>query len=972
MKKLFYLAFLLLAPVAFGQCTGDGKTVTLGTTAYGLCPHPRGLLNPSLITSIQDTSSTGKANSANPPYANMISTVNSFISTYGPSYAPGATYFYKPGGHNTWVVCLNAALSWEAEGAPATDHKGYLQLAEYCINHVEEYVANSMGCDQTRNYCGRSGSMWGGYSQWYIWKVGQTFSIIRGRLTSAQITTFANKMLNDNANTNNGLGGSASDLGSACTPQPFTYEGSGITLSARTSSNTVTISGTPSPALAQGGILLAYNKTTASDAIGVINTVAGGTVNLYQNSIFTYSGTFYYSPPWNNNCGMIWNLKNSQTFPPDLIPSQWSFYSTSYPTPQAAKGVSQNDNLIWAAANGWFQLALDLADDDVRAANLATQMYNNVMIGGTNAQFPDALSRYTGLTPLASGYSNNQQAATFPTIQVVLNNSLVNGPHFLGPYFPKREALESIYITTPGFTSGTGSAATHGSPAWASPYSSIWGSASGVYTSLPVLSYYLSGTDAGKYLNWYSLQTIANGGRNYMAGWASYGGSYAPLAFIFQVPPAVYTQVDYRSALTTQFRFSQTDLATCQSLGFTCPTASGGAPMPLEMMISKSDWTANATMAFLYSGTWISGDHVEALETPAYHIIRNGYSLLAGDGSQDSGGATPCESSKGSQRTDDTVEIGSPAYYGQSFSSLGGCGSVATTTRWAATSQSTPDTWAAGDTQNRYAYAQVDFTANYNGGGVARAQRDFLHFKKSGGQDYILSYDDIATSVAEYNEAYFDFLTGCSNSNGTVSNNSGGAITLTTAASRLNSAFLSVQGSNTIAVLYNGNSYTSHPNSCTGSGKTYQVAVGASMNGSTLNTSATSGEWIAVQQPCNGKSCTMPKLTQPSCTGVGGNCTAVQIADAAAPKVAVFARQGALLSAVSFTTTHSGTAQYLIAGLSAGVYNVTDGSGTAVCTVKANDNTCYFESVSGAVTLSAGTSYSVVYTRSKQVGLKQN
>ena len=935
------------------SCTSDGNTVTLGGTAYGLCAHPRGLLNPSLITSIQNTSPTGKANSANPPYASMVSTVNSFVSTYGPSYAPGITYFYNQVGYDTWSQCLNAALLWESQGEPSGDPNGYLALAKYCINHVEEFDASSMGCDQTRSQCGRS-FQWG-YGQWWAWKVGQIFSIVRSQLTSGQIQTFAAKLFNDNANTNNGLGGTASSLGTNCTPQPFTYEGSGVTLVASTSTNTVTVTGTPSPALAQGGVLFAYNWTGYSDAIGVINTVVGNTVTLYSNALWTYSGTFYYSPAWSNNCGIVWNLKNNQNFPENLIPSQSSNWATSYPTPGAALGEPANDNLIWASTNGWFQLALDLADDDVRASTFATQLYNNVMTGGTLAEFPDSLSRYTGFTTLSASYSNGQQAASIPTTQVVLNNSLVSGPQLAGSYFPKREALEFIYITTPGFTSGGGVTATNGTPAWATHYQSTdAGNAGSVDIAVPVLTYYLGGTNEGNYLNWYYLQPIANGGRAYMSGWATFGGSYLAHNFIFQTPPAAYTQVDYRSALTTQFRFAQTDLATCQSLGFKCPTSSGSA-MPMEMMISKSDWTANATMAMLYSGTWIGGDHIDSLETPAYHIIRNGYSLLAGDGGQDNGGVAPCYSYLGGQRTEDTVEIGSVANYGITFNAFADCAAVATTTRWAATSQSTPDTWAAGVTSNNYAYAQVDHTANYNAGGVTLAQRDFLHFKKSGEQDYIISYDDIATSTPEYNEAYFNYLTGCSNANGTVSDNSGGAITLTTAASRLNTSFLPVQGTNTIAVLYNGNSYPSNSGICSGSGATYQVAVGASTNGSTLNTSATSGEWIAVHQPCNGTSCTMPAITQPSCAAAGGNCTAVQIADSSSPKVAVFARQGVTLTGAAFTSTHSGTAQYLIAGLAPGNYSVSVNGTTVVSsvTVNANDNTLYFESTAGAVQISS-------------------
>jgi hypothetical protein len=65
----------------------------------------------------------------------------------------------------------------------------------------------------------------------------------------------------------------------------------------------------------------------------------------------------------------------------------------------------------------------------------------------------------------------------------------------------------------------------------------------------------------------------------------------------------------------------------------------------------------------------------------------------------------------------------------------------------------------------------------------------------------------------------------------------------------------------------------------------------------------------------------------------------------------MFARQGALLTGATFTTTHSGTAQYLLTGFT-GTRSVTVG-GTPVTgspfTVVASDTTIEFSSTSGAV-----------------------
>ena len=140
-----------------------------------------------------------------------------------------------------------------------------------------------------------------------------------------------------------------------------------------------------------------------------------------------------------------------------------------------------------------------------------------------------------------------------------------------------------------------------------------------------------------------------------------------------------------------------------------------------------------------------------------------------------------------------------------------------------------------------------------------------------------------------------------------------------------------------------------------GNGYTWEYWVCASSSGTSCNTSAKSGEWIMIHQPSTTLNTTMPTVTEPVVTATGGSATAVQIADANGPKVAVFARQGATLTQASFTTTHSGTAQYLIAGLAVGSYSVTL-NGSAIpgspFSVVSGDNTLYFEAGSGAYGIS--------------------
>jgi hypothetical protein len=255
-----------------------------------------------------------------------------------------------------------------------------------------------------------------------------------------------------------------------------------------------------------------------------------------------------------------------------------------------------------------------------------------------------------------------------------------------------------------------------------------------------------------------------------------------------------------------------------------------------------------------------------------------------------------------------------------------------------------------GDSQSRYAYTLVDLTNMYTGAGNAlRVHRHFAHFKNASSQDYIVTYDDIALSgpLSVAPKAYFHYyLNGVAPS--TAISYSGASMTVsnTQASSKLNSAFLATAGANTAALVVDNpnGTYTG------GAGYTYRAYVCPSSNGSSCDATKTSGEWIGVFEPINGTSGSMPALTQPA----AANFRVVQVNDGTSPKVAAFAQGGSTYTSASFSSTHVGTGQYLIAGLTAGIYTVTV-NGTAVSgapfTVNSGDNTLYFESGSGAVSV---------------------
>lgn len=132
---------------------------------------------------------------------------------------------------------------------------------------------------------------------------------------------------------------------------------------------------------------------------------------------------------------------------------------------------------------------------------------------------------------------------------------------------------------------------------------------------------------------------------------------------------------------------------------------------------------------------------------------------------------------------------------------------------------------------------------------------------------------------------------------------------------------------------------------------TYRVTTCASTDGTNCDDEQ-NGEIVDVLQPSPSATATMPTIAQPTCSATGGNCFTVEIQDPTAPAVAMMARNGGLVTAMSTATTHTGTADYVATGLAAGSYNVTrNGTTIASGTVTAADTTLQFASTSGTLTI---------------------
>ncbi len=614
--------------------------------------------------------------------------------------------------------------------------------------------------------------------------------------------------------------------------------------------------------------------------------------------------------PWQpGDCGITYLLKHL-SYAPVMVPGQESHYTSDYGSNTQA-GVwdlpPHNSNLTMAQLYGDIMRAVALADDDPRARMLLTQAYSYWY----KWYWAYATSTWTGMNQLGARYSLYRGFPWTTEIALIMKNSC--GLDITAGNYLTRQLPYVLYMTLPDNPNGQ-----------LDVYGDIYTSADNpqdAYTAVAASEYEYQSDQHAPYVQYWINNTIGEYNATWMGNSTQLQYAFGPYVF---VDPS-YTQSNTKS-LPSQFVFKDTDYNACvaafgSALGNCYPNQVYGAA------VSKSSWTSTATQVVVQSmANNDNQDHSGCGTFGSYHIYKQSY-LLAGNGA--SNGA---RYANGEARGD--CGTGMPS---DNVIVLGGAdnwlGSApAFISRWGGTDPS-------GDAQSRYTYLLADVTGSYNSTvKPSRVQRHIVHFKKATTQDYIVSYDDVATASATQMQAYWNYFRNGNNGSNTISASSLG-VTNTAANSRLASTFLGVGGS--IAMVASGTA---------GAGNVQQFYTCPSSSGSACNISTTAFEEVAVHLPSLSTTASMPPISQPACSGTGGNCAVVDIQDGGSPKVAVFARQGALLTAASFTSTHAGAAQYLIAGLAPGGYQV-NLNGVAIAgspfTAAAGDNTLYFEGSSG-------------------------
>jgi hypothetical protein len=792
------------------------------------------------------------------------------------------------------------ALRWFSDNTQTNYRDGAVSW----LDNIERF-GETTACDESVTSCGDTTNM--DYTTGYFAIHGAiTYTLLHDQLSSQQRTNFLNQILNDRTD------------GATCTNQYQT--GSGIVTAATSGSGTGTMTGSGTNWLStlQPGYVINAGNLGPKTIVSVdsdtqltyrITGVSGDTGLSFTGKSYSYK----YAAPWqSSNCGIVFFGKHSGYSP--LSPGG------AYP-PSGGTAISDlfgNQFLTKTAA--FLAYGLVTANDDSRGVRLAEGAANWFQDVG----FPLYQKYWTGPTQIDSQYGPDRFGEFITAIVWGLYNATGGAVNYLSDRWLKDRLMLNLYQILPTSTPTAIRNVAYGTSNLAQ---SNWSKTLDQVT-MPTMT---AGSPEASYMGYFR----ANVRGDFTASLIQQGACIAcGYAYAFSDPSDPAT--DYRTQINTARAFIYRNAAGVAA----CPTCN------TDMVISRTGFSdPNDTLLFINAvdeeraSNHLSNSSTGSWDPGNYYIYKHHY-LIAGDsgtGLQDANGY----SNVWDQKTN-YFEVGGTANL-KNANGTTVIGDVEVT-RYA--------DGGNGTNKSKYMYALVDASGAYTAAAnIARMNRHFVDFK-GGSQQYIVIYDDVATTAGEILRSYTHFPNNGQTGEGTTtySQATNSAVSLdSSGGARLNTAWLFPGPP--------GFTYTDNPDGtyAGGGGQTFRVSacIGSGTDASGCSPSATSAEILTVHQPSMNQSLAMPALTLLSAS----NFRVLQISDPTSPKVAAFAQGGALYNSVSFVTTFSGTAQYLVAGLSPGSYNVTV-NGSAVLSgvsVASGDNTLYWEGGPGAVSIVSGT-----------------
>ncbi len=652
------------------------------------------------------------------------------------------------------------------------------------------------------------------------------------------------------------------------------------------------------------------------------------------NGVSSTPSTNWISHPWvTGNCGWDW------------VQRHWVGTPGSQPIQYGARGGGSGNTTITSVGgnNGYSLLAslvttwIGLVDDDLVAGRIATKLATSTAsLLDNNLAF--AMNNWTGLTSDGTNYgfgttsTGGHRTAWALSKQIVGYPSLDTG----GPWIMGLQSAEQYMLHPDAPWNGAGHLFQF------SPFGANGGTLGIGANSAAFASNHGVGlnptTTASKYEK-YFLDNVL--------GFTSAGaiGSTGVAEWAVKIHPASPSLNYNVQPLQRLFQ------ATSRATSISAFGASFPATWRHDAFVSRTGWNSTSdTHVMCRASSYVVIDH-EQDQPGVCQIYKAGFLRANNAANVGDGGDTDI-------RNQELMEFGGANTLTVGFPSVG----IATIARY-----------AGDDTNNRYVYALMDLGGAYSPA-PTRLHRHVAHFKKPGTEEIFIEYTDVAVGSAielrdqimfpqnletvgvggctigtdgcvlsgtPYNEGDTSCPGGCGsiNINRTILEQEDGSTANGDPPHVYNLIYKGFVPTGATATWnWDGSGYSGAPTPS----HAYRVSI---YGGGSVGGTATSLEHVDVF-----KVATQPDTTL---TATALNPDANWVGAQTADKVALFSRGGVLRSSLAVTTTHSGTAQYILAGVTAGTATVTMGGAAVTGSPFTVDSSgvIAFESTAGALSL---------------------
>ncbi|MGC4050994.1 MAG: Ig domain-containing protein [Paludibaculum sp.] len=924
---------------AFQRFTGGQGTSypeAAAGTQVNLKAHPRVWLDgPAgpLTSTLCTSGSNCKGVDTNPAYVAMRTAVDVRIVPKDTSAPDQALIAQMQNGDFGYLGMT--ALMYQTTGGTT-----YRDKAISILNSLERYT-KGFGCvSEQLSGCGDSITL--DYSSKYSWNIALAYSIVRGSMSPSERTAFAGKILND--------------ISTSCTNR--FYAGAG-TIDYTLYGTSITGHGTQwltNPDTTQRiapGDSVAFTTGCTSGYCSAMTVLVSAVSSDTSLTLQSYpaggyvaasaaGAPFWIAKPWaTGNCGLVHFINHSGFSPlssgqmhPSIfvsgVPTSFGG-STIYSRDESTRSELYNQNITKGL--GFLALGLALADDDVRAQ----MMVQRLLFWWKDYWYPLQRQWATGAMQITAKYFATRVQPFTANFAIQLRNSFVEpAMDFTGGTWLKTPLSLWVY----GYSRAPNAGIRWGGAAPAVMTPDHWKGA--------LASAYLQPSSTEKPV-WYKI----------IKDWSGYWGGGE-------------TQFAYANGLGYPDNYLFTDPApTTADPGATLPkarnlTVSDAQPNGegTGLVISRTGWDASSTIFEIHALSVLKFANLYGTSysaNPASYKIQKYNYLVAEDYGS---GIQPTFSAYcGPNEQSNYMRIGPYTSTSPSLLQRANFKSQVLYVK-------TPRYW--NDEGNAATYAMVDYAGAYQPAAhLSFAHRHFVHFKKPGGSEYVIAADSVRTTDGQHKVTFLHFANNgqpgvyennpsspypANGQEGSTVFNGTDAITSDGPQSRILTKILKPGGSSSIRVYTdNGSgSYTGTTDPAKGplggAGQTFRVSVCASSDGLLCDDANQKMNDIVVHRVVAGN----VETSNPAAllSTIDASFMGTQIDDGATSAVAVFPVEGGTLSSASFATTHAGTAQYLIAGLTAGSWSIFRDGGLVAASVAVDvAGVAYFEGPAGSYLL---------------------